>query len=166
MPGNFRQGHNRGPDQPRQQSSDRTTGRSNNLVVHFDPQKPEHLLFDELAEQQADSFEYKKLSSNQLRRFFGEVKELYRLLEARCAGHEGDDQKLQQQYEIQIAPRFKMIRSKVFYAEKQNSNRIPSDFANFLKTSISKVNSANDFRKFVMHFEAVVGFMYGKDKVS
>lgn len=130
----------------------------------FDPAKPAKDLLDTLAEKQAVSFD--QVNSSQLRRFFGEVKELYRQFEALTAP-EGSDPKAI--YEQKIEPRFKMVRSKVSYAMRKSgsaSSKIPNDFGGFLEKGIAKVQDAEQFRLFVQHFEAVVGFMYGHDKVK
>lgn len=131
----------------------------------FDPSKPPAELFDSLAEKQAEQFQA-SVKSSQLRRFFGEVKDLYRQLEALTAGV-GDQTEHARIYREQIEPRFKMVRSKVSYAGRPGGQaKIPAEFASFLTGCIQKVGNHEQFRLFVLHFEAVVGFMYGKGKVS
>jgi CRISPR-associated protein Csm2 len=128
----------------------------------FDPGKSPADLFDKLAEQQAEQIN--NINSNQLRRFFGEVKDLYRRFESLTAG-KTDEQK-QEIYRTQIEPLFKMVRSKVAYATRAGGqSRLPNDFANFVSEGVGKVCNAQQFRLFVMHFEAVVGFLYGSGKV-
>lgn len=130
----------------------------------FDPSKSDAELFDALAEKQADSFE-EQINSSQLRRFFGEVKELYRRYDSLTRGKEEDE--CARVYARQIEPLFKMIRSKVAYASRQGGqSKIPEEFAGFLSAGVDSVKNHKDFRRFVMHFEAVVGFMYGNGKVS
>ena len=117
----------------------------------FDLQKDEKELVDELAERQAKKFPYPRLKSTQLRKFFGEVKDLYRRLT------QGQD------YEKQIEPEFKMLRSKVYYAQhKVGGGGVPKSFLNFIDNGVKTVKNKEDFEKFVRHFEAVVGFWYGK----
>jgi len=119
----------------------------------FDLQRDEKELVDELAERQADIFGKgkKPLSSTQLRKFFVEVKDLYRRLT------QGQD------YEKQIEPEFKMLRSKVYYAQhKVGGGGVPKSFLNFIDNGVKTVKNKEDFEKFVRHFEAVVGFWYGK----
>lgn len=128
--------------------------------IFFDPNGEPKELYDTLAEKQAREFSEKPLSSSQLRRYFGEIKDLYRQWESRCAGHEGEPDFAKNEYVTHIEPRFKMLRSKVFYAKK-DKGKIPLQFADFLTECIKKVSNEKDFRKFVLHFEAVVGFMYG-----
>ena len=129
----------------------------------FDPAKSEVQLLDDLAEKQADSLE--EINSSQLRRFFGEVKEHSRRLEALAAG--GSDEDAQKIYARDIEPLFKMMRSKVAYASRmRGSASVPASFQAFLDHGIRKVGNVSQFRLFVRHFEAVVGFLYGKGKVS
>lgn len=157
----------RNSGQNRQSSNSGNSPRpESTTIVYFDPAKSEVELYDDLAEKQADQFSSRdKITSHQLRRFFTEVKELYRIFESRCAANDSEETR-KAEYDKYIAARFKMMRSKVFYAEKQKSGKLPPPFATFLKESIRKVNTHSDFSKFVKHFEAVVGFMYGKDIVA
>jgi CRISPR type III-A-associated protein Csm2 len=114
-------------------------------------------LVDSLAEQQAEQFRDRELNSNQLRRFFSDVKDLYRRSE------EG------RPFESEIMPMFKMVRSKASYAYHAGQGRqskIPRAFFDFLDKGIASVKTEEDFRRFVQHFEAVVGFLYGKGKVG
>lgn len=128
----------------------------------FDPSKPDVELFDTLAEEQAEQLE---INSAQLRRFFGELKDLYRQFNARTAG--ADDAEKETVYRKQIEPRFKMIRSKVSYATRAGGqSKLRREFADFLQQGIGRVSNVQDFLRFVTHVEAVVGFMYGKGKVK
>jgi len=122
----------------------------------FDPTKSLAELVDSLAERQADQFPRGELRSAQLRRFFGEAKYLYRQLES------GTD------YKTAIEPQFKMLRSKASYAYRngQSGGKIPEVFHDFLDRGVQKVTDEESFRKFILHFEAVVGFLYGKGMVS
>lgn len=132
------------------------------IQVLFDPSKEDTELLDKLAEDQADQL---SINSSQLRRFFGEIKDLYRQFNALAVGEAGDARK-QEIYSQRIEPRFKMIRSKVWYATRAGGQaKLPSEFAQFLREGIQKVGDHRQFVRFVMHLEAVVGFMYGKDKV-
>jgi len=142
----------RSQEQPRDQSA----------KTLFDPKRPESELFDTLAEQQADQLE--RINSSQLRRFFGEIKDLYRRFNALTAGK--NDQEKKDIYRTHIEPLFKMVRSKVSYATRAGQSKVPRSFAEFLETGIAKVQNPEDYRRFVLHLEAVVGFMYGKGKVE
>ncbi|HIQ22101.1 MAG TPA: type III-A CRISPR-associated protein Csm2 [Planctomycetes bacterium] len=132
------------------------------VEVLFDPAKPDTELFDTLAEKQAEQLE---VNSSQLRRFFGEIKDLYRRFNALASGEA--EQRRQEIYSTQIEPRFKMVRSKVAYATRAGGQtKLPERFAEFLKTGIQRVGNQEEFVRFIMHVEAVVGFMYGKGKVK
>jgi CRISPR type III-A-associated protein Csm2 len=141
----------------------RPAGTSPNPPL-FDPSKPDRVLFDMLAEQQADRLP--RIGPTQLRRFFGEIKDLYRRFQAGTAGmHEpksrGD------YYRNSIEPQFKMMRSKVSYASRAKAQgRVPEEFAKMLTDGIGKVEDDEQFCRFVMHLEAVVGFLYGQGKVD
>jgi len=117
----------------------------------FDPAKPLAELVDGLAEKEADQFG-RDLNSSQLRRFFGEVKDLYR------QGQTGVD------YKAVIEPRFKMLRSKVAYATHKvgATKGVPDSFKAFIDGGVKKVQTKDEFECFVKHFEAVVGFWFGK----
>lgn len=114
-------------------------------------------LVDRAAEQVADNFcqrltrPYDKLTPSQVRRFFGEVKNIYNCLQE---GRSWSDLEL----------RFRMIKSRASYAS--GTRRIPKEFATFLAYHIDQVKDAKDFEAFVQHFEAVLGFMYGKGLVT
>lgn len=120
----------------------------------FDPAKSEVELVDSLAEEQADRLGNTSINSAQLRRFFGEVKDLFRRLEAGRS------------YKAEIEPLFKMMRSKASYAWRGGNNKIPKQFHDFIDNGVKKVSDEKEFRLFVKHFEAVVGFLYGKGKVG
>ncbi len=136
------------------------SGSSPSVAALFDPQKTEQELYDSLAEQQAEQLE--PINSSQLRKFFGEIKDLYRQFDSLTAtANDADKDRI---YREKIEARFKMVRSKVAYAERPSA-RLAKSFAGFLKHGIKQVQNGRDFTRFVHHFEAVVGFMYGLEKV-
>ena len=140
--------------------------RGPTIEVLFDPTRSDAELFDALAEQQADSLgAVGNINSNQLRKFFGEIKDLYRRFETLVAGR--DESEHAAIYESKIAPLFKMVRSKVAYASRKGGQAtMPEHYADFLSGGIAKVNDQKQFRRYVLHLEAVVGFLYGKGLVS
>ena len=173
MSSGFRPGGGR-PNQPGhggggggvQNRGPRTANPANSL---FDVSKPDAELYDQIAEQQADVFAQldfrNRIPASQLRRFFGEVKELFRRFNSQTAAN--SDKTEEDVYRQSIEPQFRMIRSKVAYTlGRQGSSSVPREFADFLSEGIRKVDTAKNFRRFVLHFEAVVGFMYGKDALS
>lgn len=93
----------------------------------------------------------KPLNSAQLRRFYGDMKNLERRFECkRLAENETDPF-------LSILPLVKMVKSKTSYASK----KVPSEFKKWLNDNIDAINTAGDFKAFMLHFEAVVGFCYG-----
>lgn len=138
-------------------------GQTQGGTALFDPEASTTELVDRLAEQQAERL---AINSAQLRRFFGEIKDLYRRYNA-LAASAADAPEQERIYHEQIEPMFKMIRSKVSYATRVGGQRkLPDEFAGFLSDAIAKVETADHFQRFVLHLEAVVGFMYGEGKVK
>ena len=86
------------------------------------------------------------LKSSQLRKFYMEVKSLERKVEA-----EGFEK---------IKPLIKMLKVKVNY--QRGRGLVPPKFVEFITKCVDNVNDREDFKDFVMHFEAVVGYYYGK----
>lgn len=110
-------------------------------------------LLDTKAEELAKSFVDRppKLSSAQMRRFFGEFRQLEK--KANAIGFDP------------VKPLIKMIKSKASYASTRPNNRIPDTFKKFLNDNVNAINSKEDFKAFMLHFEAVVGFFYGQPGV-
>lgn len=131
--------------------------------LFFDPQRSDAELFDQLAEKQAEKL---KVNSSQLRRFFGELKDLFRQWRSVSASLKQDESR-EERYRREFEPRFKMLRSKVSYATRAGGqSKLDKSFAEFLDDGIKKTNSSQDFERFVMYVEAVVGFMYGLGNVN
>lgn len=87
------------------------------------------------------------LTSAQLRRFYGEFKQLQKKVETK-----GFDS---------VKPHVKMVKSKASYAANPENRKIPDSFKDFLINNINKIDTEKDFKAFMHHFEAVVGFFYG-----
>lgn len=121
-------------------------------------------LLDTQAEKLAQSFveknprnpqkliQKKSLSSAQLRRFFGEFRQLEK--KVRALGFD------------RVKPLIKMIKSKASYAANPSNPKIPREFKQFLIENVNAIESEDDFKAFMLHFEAVVGFFYGIPGVS
>ena len=90
----------------------------------------------------------KSLSSSQLRKFFNEFKQLEK--KVNIEGFE------------KVKPLIKMVKSKASYASK----KIHPQFKNFLINHVDRINSDRDFKAFMLHFEAVVGFFYGFEGIK
>lgn len=91
------------------------------------------------------------LSSAQLRRFFGE----FRQLEKKVTSTGFD----------KVKPLIKMTKAKVTYAANPNNQKVPDTFKSFILKNVDQIESEKDFKAFMLHFEAVVGFFYGIDGV-
>lgn len=108
------------------------------------------------AEEQAEKIRG-SLNSAQLRRFFGEIKDLYHRWK--------NENKSKESFE-RIFPLIRLMNSKIYYAINPKKPKIPNEFAAFMLGGLSQIKDKKDFEAFVMYFEAVVGFMYGKGLVS
>ncbi len=112
-------------------------------------------LLDKKAFEFAESFikpkEGKPLTSAQLRRFFGE----FRQLEKKVKKEDNEDNF------DKIKPLVKMVKSKASYAANPKNQKIPDTFKKFLIDNVEQINFKQDFEDFMLHFEAVVGFCYG-----
>ncbi len=91
------------------------------------------------------------IKNSQLRRFFNEFKNLERQLD-------------QQQGDVEeafksVKPLVKMANAKVAYAEARKV--VPKAFVTWLQKHVQTIETAKDFKAFLLHFEAVVGFCYG-----
>ncbi len=130
------------------------------MSIYYDDKnnlRPE--IVDAEAQKAALSFvnDYSKLKSAQLRRFYGDFKLLERKLESRKtqvggAAFQG------------ILPLVKMSKSKVEYAKSRKT--VPLSFVQWLTKHVDAINTEKDFRAFLLHFEAVVGFCYGTGKLT
>lgn len=118
-------------------------------------------LLNEEASQAAETFIVKRpngrvddnnsIKNSQLRRFFNEFKGLERRL---------DQQQCDQDEAFKsIKPLVKMANAKVVYAQARKV--VPGAFVSWLQKHVQAIETANDFKAFLLHFEAVVGFCYG-----
>lgn len=100
--------------------------------------------------------ETKSLTSAQLRRFYGDLKNLERKFEFRKQTM-GEEEAF-----AALLPLVKMVKSKVAYASSKDKRKVPEAFAKWLKDHIDKIETYQEFEAFMLHFEAVVGFCYGQ----
>lgn len=115
-------------------------------------------LLNEEAHSVAQDFVSKKgtaLTSAQLRRFYGEAKNL----EKKATDKERNE--ITEESFAPVLPLVKMLKSKVAYAANPANPKVPEDFKKWLDKHLDSVNSAEEFKAFLLHFEAVVGFCYG-----
>jgi CRISPR-associated protein Csm2 len=108
-----------------------------NSFVKKDERRPDQLI-------QKEKY---TLTTTQLRRFFGEFRQLEKKVNA--VGFE------------KVKPLIKMVKSKALYAANPDKPKIPPSFASFLIENIDQIKEKRDFEAFMLHFEAVVGFFYG-----
>jgi CRISPR-associated protein Csm2 len=87
------------------------------------------------------------LTSAQLRRFFGE----FRQLEKKIISTGFD----------KVKPLIKMTKAKVTYAANPINQKVPNTFKKFILQNVDQIESKEEFEAFMLHFEAVVGFFYG-----
>lgn len=95
--------------------------------------------------------EKNSLKNAQLRKFYGEFKRLE--AEVVQSGNQAEERFLS------VLPRIKMAAAKVTYAKARGV--VPDSFVRWMKQHTGEINSLADFRAFLLHFEAVVGFCYG-----
>jgi CRISPR-associated protein Csm2 len=110
---------------------------------------------DDLAARQARGI--RRVSAAELAKFYMEIKDLQR-----AVGHGGADGWRA------IEPRLRLLRSKAFYANRRTGqgHAVPREFRDFIDKGVQAVRSGEDFEKFALHFEAVVGFLYGMGSVQ
>lgn len=117
-------------------------------------------LLNEEAQQAAKQFvktqggkiiEKESIKSSQLRKFFNDFKNLERQL----TQTQGD----QEVAFLSIKPLVKMTNAKVVYAHARKV--VPPAFVDWLQKNVQSIDTARDFKAFLLHFEAVVGFCYG-----
>jgi len=115
-------------------------------------------LLDGKAEEIANSFlkqpltekrRERPLTSAQLRRFYADFKQLEKKVN------------LETRDFLETKPFIKMMKSKASYAANPDNQKIPTVFKNFLVNHVDQIHSKDDFKAFMLHFEAVVGFFYG-----
>ena len=82
----------------------------------------------------------KGLTQTQLRRYFNECRNL--------------EKKIEQTSFKRTSPLIKMVKSKVAYSH----DKFPQSFRHFLNDCIDEIKDEKDFKAFMLHFEAVVGF--------
>ncbi len=88
-------------------------------------------------------------TKSQVRRFYGEVKNLERRLQL------GEDWG-------RIKPLVKMVKAKIAYAKERRNGGLGSGFKAFIDKGIDQVGSKEEFSAFCLLFEAVLGYLYGE----
>ena len=116
-------------------------------------------LLDTHAESLGKSFAQKgnKVNSTQMRRFYGDVKELETRIEREAGAdifESADASKLARYLAL-----IRMLKSKAAYAAGRKT--VSRAFESFIVKCVDQIKTPKDFRAFVLFFEAVVGYYYG-----
>jgi CRISPR-associated protein Csm2 len=91
------------------------------------------------------------IKNSQLRKFFNDFKTLERQLDQQ----QGDREEA---FKC-VKPLIKMANAKVVYAKARKV--VPDAFVTWMQKHVQAIETAKDFKAFLLHFEAVVGFCYG-----
>ncbi len=105
---------------------------------------------DSEAETVANSLYYARIKSSQLRKFYSDVKTLERTWKAQ----QQSDAAFQS-----LLPLIKILKAKAMYACGRSV--VPPEFADWIQKHVNSINKPQDFKAFLLHFEAVVGYCYG-----
>ena len=92
------------------------------------------------------------IKASQLRKFYGEAKAL------ELAWTTGRDGGSPERFSS-VLPQIKLLKAKANYALGRNV--VPECFQSWLCECVDQIREAGDFKAFLLHFEAVVGFAYG-----
>jgi len=98
------------------------------------------------------------ISSNQLRRYYNDVKELQAKIEKHLK-----DNKDSQNSELlkEFLPLIKMLKAKVAYGRRPGAkDRVSRTFQETMDACIDLIKSPRDFQTFVLFFESIVGYYY------
>lgn len=118
-------------------------------------------LLDAKAKSLGEDFAKKdgyKVKSTQMRRFYGDVKELETRIEREAKGadiFESDEPQKLAKYLALV----RMLKSKAAYAAGRET--VSRAFESFIVKSVDQIKTPKDFRAFVLFFEAIVGYYYG-----
>lgn len=128
---------------------------SNASFSYFENDAINPKLVDTFAKEWADRFyseQNKKdsISAAQLRRFYGDVKNL----EMRWQNSSDKEKAF-----LDILPMIKLLKAKAAYAKQRKL--VPESFRDWIWENVNLINKAKDFEAFLLYFEAVVGFCYG-----
>lgn len=106
-------------------------------------------LFDQEAQEKAESLANERINNTQLRRFFAPVVRIRLRAEA---GEINDDD---------IRAELALLKARVAYAYERPGSQVPAVLVSFITNHAFSVRTKRDFIAFARHFEAVVGFHRG-----
>lgn len=118
-------------------------------------------LLDTHAKSLGESFARKgdySVKSTQMRRFYGDVKELETRIERETKGADIFESDVPQKLAKYLAL-IRMLKSKAAYAAGRET--VSRAFESFIVKSVDQIKTPKDFRAFVLFFEAIVGYYYG-----
>lgn len=121
--------------------------------------KAEQLARDFVAYDNPNAKPKDRITSAQLRKFYNEFKTMEKKYQTKLSNEPNKENAF-----ISILPQIKIMKAKVSYA--RNREVVPPCFEDWMKKSVDTINSYGDFEKFLLHFEAVVGFAYGTGKLK
>lgn len=124
------------------------------MVAYYANDALDSAWVDKKAREAAESFFLDRrnpIKSSQLRRFYGDVKSLERQWLVRG----GDEAAF-----AVILPMIKLLKAKSAYAFQRKV--VPQSFRDWLWSHVDSIRESRDFKAFLLHFEAVVGFSYGQ----
>ncbi|MDX1957333.1 MAG: type III-A CRISPR-associated protein Csm2 [Leptospiraceae bacterium] len=101
-----------------------------------------------------DKIKGKSMTSTQLRRYYGEVKNLERQLISLKINKEKKEEAW-----FSIEPMVKLLKAKASYDTREGkSSRLPDSFKNFIHSAVNSIETEDDFKAFLKFFEACVGY--------
>lgn len=98
-----------------------------------------------------DRMNRNNIKSSQLRKFYADVKSLERTWEYQDCSDAAF---------LGILPQIKILKAKAAYA--QGRQVVPAAFTKWIGEHVDAISTPSDFKAFLLHFEAVVGFCYGE----
>lgn len=157
----------RGPGQPQglgppqfrvpPELSQRTTGFYD-VDGHLDPE-----LVSAVAQDLGKRFCEARLTTGQIRKYYGDLKSLESEIKQALLGGQSD-QRLTSNEPAELRPHLaqvKMIKAKAAYGlRREGTASIPREFAGMLAWCVDHVETPLDVQSFVDFFQAVVGYYY------
>lgn len=121
------------------------------------------VFLDKLPKDLGEKFVNDRVSSSQLRRFYGDFKQLQHKMQSdkdfkdKVSSNKSEDL---QKY----LPLIKMLKAKVAYGARPRAEGRPlisQSFKQTIEESIELIHTPRDFQAFALFFECIVGYYYG-----
>lgn len=101
------------------------------------------------------------VSSTQIRRFYGDVKQLQYKIEKYLKDNKFPIDSKDSQHLRKYLPLIKMIKAKVAYARRAGTaEKVSKSFKDTIDNCIELIKTPRDFYTFVLFFEAIIGYYY------